>query len=438
MESGDNDSMKYSLDLKKYAALARRTAAEGCVLLENREGALPLKKGAKTAVFGRAAFNYYKSGLGSGGLVNTRYTVSILDALKKEDTILVDARLEEIYKEWIADHPYDRGNGWGKVPWFQKEMPVTEEMMEIARSCDFSLVIIGRTAGEDEDNTDQPGSWLLTEEEESLIRQVTENSRCTAVLLNTGNIIDMSWVKKYAPQAVMYVWQGGQEGGNAVADVLTGRVNPCGRLSDTIADGIGAYPSTENFGDVTRNYYREDVYVGYRYFETFEKERVLYPFGYGLSYTAFDIQTEIAGRNKESVTIQSVVKNTGTAPGREVLQVYVEVPQGKLGNPLRKLIGFAKTKELAPGSAETVRLEIPKYTFASYDDSGKTGDKSCYVLEAGVYRIYAGGNVRDAAYAGEFYEDHQVLERLEERCAPVRAFDRMRPQIRDGKVSPLL
>ena len=251
--------MKYSLDLKKYAALARRTAAEGCVLLENREGALPLKKGAKTAVFGRAAFNYYKSGLGSGGLVNTRYTVSILDALKKEDTILVDARLEEIYKEWIADHPYDRGNGWGKVPWFQKEMPVTEEMLEIARSCDISLVIIGRTAGEDEDNTDQPGSWLLTEEEESLIRQVTENSRCTAVLLNTGNIIDMSWVKKYAPQAVMYVWQGGQEGGNAVADVLTGRVNPCGRLSDTIADGIGAYPSTENFGDVTRNYYREDV-----------------------------------------------------------------------------------------------------------------------------------------------------------------------------------
>lgn len=427
--------MKYSLDLKKYAALARRTAAEGCVLLENREGALPLKKGAKTAVFGRAAFNYYKSGLGSGGLVNTRYTVSILDALKKEDTILVDARLEEIYKEWIADHPYDRGNGWGKVPWFQKEMPVTEEMLEIARSCDISLVIIGRTAGEDEDNMDQPGSWLLTEEEESLIRQVTENSRCTAVLLNTGNIIDMSWVKKYAPQAVMYVWQGGQEGGNAVADVLTGRVNPCGRLSDTIADGIGAYPSTENFGDVTRNYYREDVYVGYRYFETFEKERVLYPFGYGLSYTSFDIQPEIAGRNKESVTIQSVVKNTGTAPGREVLQVYAEVPQGMLGNPLRKLIGFAKTKELAPGSAETVRLEIPKYTFASYDDSGKTGDKSCYVLEAGVYRIYAGGNVRDAAYAGEFYEDHQVLERLEERCAPVRAFNRMRPQIRDGKVS---
>ena len=162
---------------------------------------------------------------------------------------------------------------------------MTEEMLDCARRNDVSLVVIGRTAGEDQDNNAKAGSYCLTETEEDMIRRVCEVSERTVVVLNVGNIIDMSWVEKYRPQAVLYVWQGGQEGGNGVADVLTGKVCACGKLTDTIAADIKDYPSTENFGDPFKNYYKEDIYVGYRYFETFAKDKVLYPFGYGMSYT---------------------------------------------------------------------------------------------------------------------------------------------------------
>ena len=283
----------YKLDLEKYATLARQAAAEGCVLLENEKQALPLREGESVAVFGRMAFHYYKSGLGSGGLVNTRYVVGILDALKECKEIQLDEKLLGIYANWIKENPYDEGQGWGRVPWSQKEMEVTEEMLDCARSNDVSLVIIGRTAGEDQDNNTNLGSYCLTETEEDLICRVCEVSKCTVVVLNVGNIIDMSWVEKYHPQAVLYAWQGGQEGGNGVADVLTGKVCACGKLTDTIAERIEYYPSTENFGDPYKNYYKEDIYVGYRYFETFAKDKVLYPFGYGLSYTNFETKAEI-------------------------------------------------------------------------------------------------------------------------------------------------
>ena len=228
----------YKLNLEKYAALARQAAAEGCVLLENRDQALPLKAGEKVAVFGRMAFHYYKSGLGSGGLVNTRYTVGILDALKGNKELHLDEKLLEIYSRWIEENPFDEGEGWGKVPWCQKEMPVTEEMLECAGKNDVSLVVIGRTAGEDQDNNAGAGSYCLTETEEELIAKVCAASRRTVVVLNVGNIIDMSWVAKYQPQAVIYVWQGGQEGGNGAVDVLTGKVCACGKLTDTIAADI--------------------------------------------------------------------------------------------------------------------------------------------------------------------------------------------------------
>ena len=293
----------YKLDLEKYATLARQAAAEGCVLLENEKQALPLREGESVAVFGRMAFHYYKSGLGSGGLVNTRYVVGILDALKECKEIQLDEKLMGIYADWIKENPYDEGQGWGCVPWSQKEMEVTEEMLDCARSNDVSLVIIGRTAGEDQDNNTNPGSYCLTETEEDLICRVCEVSKRTVVVLNVGNIIDMSWVEKYHPQAVLYAWQGGQEGGNGVADVLTGKVCACGKLTDTIAERIEDYPSTENFGDPYKNYYKEDIYVGYRYFETFAKDKVLYPFGYGLSYTNFETKAEIFKNTEDELTV---------------------------------------------------------------------------------------------------------------------------------------
>ena len=416
----------YKLDLEKYATLARQAAAEGCVLLENENQALPLRTGEKVAVFGRMAFHYYKSGLGSGGLVNTRYVVGILDALKGCEEIHLDEKLMKIYKEWIKENPYDEGQGWGHVPWCQKEMEVTEEMLNCARDNDVSLVVIGRTAGEDQDNNAKAGSYCLTETEEDMIRRVCEASKRTVVVLNVGNIIDMSWVEKYHPEAVLYVWQGGQEGGNGVADVLTGKVCACGKLTDTIAENIDDYPSTANFGDPFKNYYKEDIYVGYRYFETFAKDKVLYPFGYGLSYTTFETKADIFKNTENELTVSVTVTNTGSVAGKEVVQVYVKAPQGKLGNPARKLIGFAKTQELTPSETEEFMIIIPKYDMASYDDSGVTGHKSCYVLEAGIYEIFVGSDVRNTESVGTYEEEFRILEQLQEAYAPVEKFQRMK------------
>ena len=210
------------------------------------------------------------------------------------------------------------------------------------------------------------------------------------------------------------------------ADVLTGKVCACGKLTDTIAADIKDYPSTENFGDPFKNYYKEDIYVGYRYFETFARDKVLYPFGYGLSYTTFEMKAGVLKNTGDEITVSATVANTGEVKGKEVVQVYVKVPQGKLGNPARKLIGFAKTKELESGEQEEVCIVIPKYDMASYDDSGVTGYKSCYVLEEGTYEIFVGSDVRSAVSVGCYEEEFRVIEELEEVYAPVEKFQRMK------------
>lgn len=417
---------EYTLDLERYASIIRQVAAESCVLLKNDDKTLPLRNNDKVAVFGRSAFNYYKSGLGSGGLVNTRYVVSILDALKENKDIILDEELLKVYEEWIKENPFDEGEGWGKVPWSQKEMKLDDSVVQAASHADIALVIIGRTAGEDQDSKNEPGSYLLTDDEESMIEKVTKAFKRTAVILNVGNIIDMKWVEKYNPSSVLYVWQGGQEGGNGVVDVLTGKVNPCGKLTDTIAKSIEDYPSTENFGDMEKNYYKEDIYLGYRYFETFAKDKVMYPFGYGLSYTNFNIEGKISSVTSEEVIVEATVSNIGNVSGKEVVQVYIEAPQGKLGKPARALVGFTKTNVINPLENEKVEIRIPKYYIASYDDSGITGYKSCYVLEEGWYKVYIGSDVRSAKISGEYNEEFTIVEKLEEACAPTATFERFK------------
>ena len=425
------------LDFEEYVALARQAAAEGCVLLKNDNEALPLRKGDKVAVFGRIAFHYYKSGLGSGGLVNTKYVVGILDALKEEKDITLDENLLGTYEKWIEENPYDEGQGWGKVPWSQKEMELTDEIVESAKGADAAIVVVGRTAGEDQDNKNEAGSYLLTDTEKEMVEKVSKAFKRTIVVLNVGNIIDMKWVKECNPAAVLYVWQGGQEGGNGVADVLMGRVSPCGKLTDTIAENIEDYPSTSCFGDLVRNEYKEDIYVGYRYFETFAKDKVLYPFGFGLSYTTFAVTAEAKEKDVDQVTVTATVENTGKTAGKEVVQVYVKAPQGVLGKPARALVGFAKTGILAPGAKETVTINVAKESFASYDDSGATGHKSCYVLEEGSYEFYVGSDVRSAAFAGAYEQPFKVVETLTEAMAPVEAFERMKAVAgEDGTLKP--
>lgn len=429
---------RYEINWNEYAKTARMAGAEGAVLLKNDGHALPLQEGIKLAVFGRIQFDYYKSGTGSGGMINTRYVVGILDALK-EEKLEINLALEQTYREWLEENPFDFGNGWAQEPWSQQEMPLSLEITEkAAAESDAALVIIGRTAGEDRDAKNERGSYCLAEEEEKMLERVCRTFDRVIVVLNVGSIIDMKWVEIYHPQAVLYVWQGGMEGGHAVADVLMGRVNPCGRLADTIAVSIEDYPSASHFGGCNGNQYAEDIYVGYRYFETFDfaKKKVLYPFGFGLSYTSFEICSNM--ETKEYGGIFHVkVKNTGDFAGKEVVQVYVSAPQGQLGKPVRVLAAFAKTKCLGQGEEQELILEVKKQVFASYDDTGVTGHKSCYVLERGDYRFYVGTDVRSAQMAGYMQiKETEVIEQCTEALAPVEKFERMRPvPVLDGTFS---
>ncbi len=417
---------------KPYAPLAihsRKLAAEGCVLLKNENNVLPIKPENTVSFFGRTQIDYIKSGTGSGGLVHTEYVVNILVGAFNNPKINVNTELVDIYKSWIKENPFDEGNGWASEPWFQKEYVPDESIVKSAREkSDVAIIVIGRTAGEDRDNAPEKGSWYLTDEEEQLLDVVSKHFENTVVLLNVGNIIDMKWVEKYNIKAVIYVWQGGQEGGNAIADVLSGDVNPSGRLSDTIAKDISDYPSSKNFGNKDFNLYQEDIYVGYRYFETFAPDKVLHPFGFGLSYTEFKINPYSITKNKETISAAVIVKNVGSVSGREVVQVYAEAPQGKLGKEKRSLCAFAKTAVIAPDKSDGILLEIDIADLASYDDSGITGHKSCYVLEAGEYSIYIGNNVRDAKKVFSFTVDElTVTKQLTEALAPERDFDVLYP-----------
>ncbi|MBO7532096.1 MAG: glycoside hydrolase family 3 C-terminal domain-containing protein, partial [Lachnospiraceae bacterium] len=323
--------MKKTWDATEFKKTIRAAAAEGIVLLKNDDRTLPFKAGTRIAVFGRSQMNYYKSGTGSGGMVNVDYVVGIYEALENCSSLTVNKNVRAAYEKFVEDNPYDYGVGWASEPWFQKEMPLDDELVEkTAQESDAAVFIIGRTAGEDQDNKNEEGSYLLTKEETQALTKVCAAFERTVVLLNVGNIIDMKWVKEVNPSAVLYVWQGGQEGGNAVLDVLTGAVNPSGKLADTIAENISDYPSTENFGSETENTQSEDIYVGYRYFETFAADRVLYPFGYGLSYTDFDIDVCSFERKHENAetNISVDVKNIGAVSGKETVQVYLKAPQG--------------------------------------------------------------------------------------------------------------
>lgn len=421
----------YSMD--EYRRVLRRAAADGVVLLRNEGGVLPLVSGSRLALFGRSQFCYYKSGTGSGGLVNTAYEVGIAEALEQDGRYRINSELREVYGKWLETHPFDTGAGWAQEPWFQEEMPLTEELVRRTREeSDTAVIIIGRTAGEDKDNKATEGSYLLTEEEERMLETVCGIYERTVVLLNVGNIIDMKWVERYQPKAVLYVWQGGQEGGNGVLDVLVGEVNPSGRLSDTVAYDIADYPSTRNFGSMERNVYEEDIYVGYRYFSTFAPGKVLYPFGWGLSYTEFAVEVADCecgeGDPQGEVRLTVSVTNTGERPGRQVVYVFCEAPQGRLGKAARSLCAFRKTPLLAPGESIRLQIGIEKGELASYDDGGATGYKSCYVLEAGEYLFHVGENARDTVRAGGFVlRDTVVVKQLEEALAPVTAFSRLKP-----------
>ena len=437
---------KLGIPLPKLAEYCRKAAAEGAVLIKNEEGALPLKKGERVSVFGRCQIEYYRSGTGSGGAVNVPYVKNILDELRKAEDVIVNETLACMYEDWLLEHPFDNGGGgWACEPWFQKEMPITDVVAEEAeKASDIAVFVVGRTAGEDKDNYSLPGSYYFTEEELTNLKVVCAHFERVVVLLNVSNLVDMNWMElpeiKNAVKSVMYIWQGGMEGGAAVADLLTGAVTPSGKLAGTIAYSMKDYPSDPYFGNKVANTYAEDIYVGYRYFETFAPDRVKYEFGFGLSYTDFAVETERATINGQGVDaeihIDVKVTNTGEYRGKEVVQIYFGAPQGKLGKPVKVLLDFKKTKVLMPGETEVITFVIPVKNMASYDDSGVTGHKSCYVLEEGLYRIFVGQSVKKVnevqidGRAGYDISGLLVTERLQEALAPTEAFGRMKPGVR--------
>lgn len=419
--------MQYQLDWKEYFEKSAEVVAEGQVLLHNN-GVLPLDKTKQIAVFGRIQMDYYKSGTGSGGMVNVPYVVTIVEGLRQEG-IEIEETLYRTYAEWVQEHPFDVGTGWGMEPWCQEEMPLSDKLLqEVAEKTDTALVIIGRTAGEEQDNKLEEGSFLLTQEEQKMLELVRRDFDKMVVVLNVGNIMDTELIENLGVDALLYAWQGGMAGGLGTARVLTGTVNPSGKLPDTVAKQVSDYGSDSFFGGETGDYYAEDIYVGYRYFETFAPQAVKYPFGYGMSYTTFDVETEDVTKRQGSYACKVQVSNTGEMAGKEVVQVYVSAPQGKLGKPQKVLVGFEKTKLLQPGETQHLLIEIREKDFASYDDSGCTGHPYCFILEKGNYRFLVGTDASVSKVAAEFtYEETVVIEQLSQALAPVKPFQRMKP-----------
>ena len=416
--------------------ILRAAAAEGTVLLRN-DNVLPLAQDDVISVFGRVQYDYMYVGYGSGGDVIKPYTVNVIEGLKNNG-VKLNEELALTYKNWCEKNPPDHGF-WGHWPHYYEEMPIDTAVIEKAsQESTVALVVIGRSAGEDRENYLTEGSYFLTADEKSLVTRVSKAFAKTIVVLNVGSIIDMSWEKELLSgnSAILIPWQGGMESGNALADVLTGKSEPSGRLPDTIAENYFDYPCSEDFGEKQYNNYTEDIFVGYRYFETFAKDKVLYPFGFGLGYAQFSRELTGAELNDTAVTLKIKTTNISEHCGKDVCQIYAAAPQGKLGKAARVLCGYEKTSALAPGEGQELTIEIPLYTIASYDDSGKSGNKNCYVLESGEYSFFAGSNVRDAQKMWSFdLCELKVLQKLKEVCAPKYAFDRLCVKNDNGTLS---
>lgn len=418
--------------------MCRRAAAESIVLLKNDGNILPLTPDNTVSVFGRVQRDTFFVGYGSGGDVNPHYKISISDGLKANKNIHINKKLDGIYNEWCKENPVDNGF-WGHWPMCHDEMPLSEAVVREAADCsDTAFVVIGRAAGEDRENTLEKGSYYLTDEEDRMLSLVTRYFKRTCVILNIGGIFDFSWIGKYNIPCALICWQGGMETGNAIADVVSGAVTPSGKLTDTIAIEYADYPSANNFGGKKLNKYVEDIFVGYRYFETFCPKKVLFPFGYGLSYTTFEYSNVSFTENGDSFSVTADVTNTGSFSGKDTIQVYCAFRGEKLPTPAMRLVAFAKTKELAPDETQNLTLDFTAYTLASYDDNGVTGHKSAYVLEKGEYDIRIGADVRHTVSAGVHKEKKlRVCEQLTEVSAVAyeNRFMRLRPLYSDEKVS---
>lgn len=407
-----------------HRELARKAAREGIVLLKNEGRVLPLKEGSKVALFGAGAGKTMKGGTGSGdvnereavsiyqGMVNAGFQITTADWVKEYDKIYEDARIawrDEILEK-AAGNAMKFFNVYASVPFYPPTGPKAEKT-----DTDTAIYVISRIAGEGSDRFNRAGDYYLTDEEKAMLGDICENYEKVIVVVNTGGLVDLSFMDEFSNIcALLYIVQPGMEGGNAFADVISGKTNPGGKLTDSWAFSYEDYPNSKTFshnnGNVDDEYYEEGIYVGYRYFDAFEVP-VRYGFGYGISYTDFQAETlkvSVEGKEKPEVAVSVKVTNTGKEySGREVVQVYVSAPDGKLEKEYRRLCGFAKTKELAPGESEELTVRFPVYQMASYEES--TGE---WILEAGTYGVWVGNCLGESRLS--------VMLELSERKALVK------------------
>ena len=416
-----------------HAALSRRAAAEGFVLLKNKNHLLPLTPGKPVALYGAGASKTVKGGTGSGD-VNERYRVSIYEGL-------TNAGFTVTTGDWIAayDALYERA----RLDWRERVLKKYEASNKCGiaffdaysttafhipagpavqpTQADTAIYVLSRIAGEGADRFAAPGDYYLSPEERAMLSDICNMYRDVVVLLNTGSVVDLGFMDEFDNiRALMLILQPGMEGGNAVADVLTGRVCPSGRLTDTWAlryeDYPGAADYSHNNGDVSREYYNEGIYVGYRFFDSFGLP-VRHGFGEGLSYTAFDItEVSFAAKDDGLVTVEATVTNTGdTHSGREVVQVYAMPPAGHLEKEVRRLVAFGKTGLLAPGESQRLALSFNPEDLASYDEAA-----AAWMLEAGRYGLFVGHSLRESMLCSWLsLASDKILARVRHIC-PLR------------------
>lgn len=441
----------------EHIALSKNAAKEGMVLLKNEQRVLPLQKGTRLALFGKGSFDYVKGGGGSGN-VTVEYNTNLYEGFKSlGDHVYIDEDLTDYYRQYVMDQ-YRLGN----VPGMIAEPVLSDDLYVKARSfTETAVITISRFSGEGWDRSVddesakavsqralavkgrelyEHGDFYLSDAETAMVEKVKTYFPKVIVVLNVGGMVDTQWFfNDDRIQSVLMAWQGGMEGGKAAAELLCGLSNPSGKLSDTFAKRLEDYPSTAGFHE-SEDYvdYTEDIYVGYRYFETLPgaAEKVNYPFGYGLSYTNFEWSVISAGEKNGLINVRVRVMNTGDMAGREVIQLYVGAPQGLLGKAAKSLMAFKKTKLLQPGKEQMVELTFAVSEMASYDDLGKVV-KSAYVLEKGDYLFYVGTSVRDTVKLDYVYtlENDVVTEQLSAKLVPTNLKHRL---LADGTYEELL
>lgn len=409
-------------DLKAHAEVTRQAASEGIVLLKNKDHALPLAKTVKSiAAFGTTSYDFIAGGTGSGNVYKA-YTVSLADGLKNSDYQL-DQEVASFYAKYMKDEnerlKKDTLNplaAFFNHPRIGECVPDIAFIKERAKLSDAAIITLGRNSGEFIDRS-VPDDFKLTIEEMSLIANVcdafhTENKK-VVVILNVGGVLETAMWKEL-PDAILLSWQAGQEGGNAVADILSGKVNPSGKLPMTFPVNYMDAASSSNFPhdhkadvqqildaitkgrgkktkicNVDYTNYEEDIFVGYRYFDTFGKD-VSYPFGYGLSYTTFEYDNPKVKETSKTFEVTFTVKNAGSVAGKEAVQLYIAAPTSKLAKPSKELKAFTKTKLLSPGEVQTLTMSISKGELASFDM-----ELSSWVADAGQYELLLGASSRD-------------------------------------------